>query len=181
MIEVVFKSQEMSLVDYFQIASAVGTVAAAFVALITTLQNRKANRFLQEERHMMVKPSFKINGTFEKREEREIDFSVVNLGFNRVMNGINCEWVGNQKVDVSAYEVLPTGYDNLNHGLKIKLIFPKNDEVVKGKILLFYSDILGKSYRESTDIEINKVFNEIWEDTVPILKSVTDEYFVKAS
>ncbi|MBR7798294.1 hypothetical protein GT022_20035 [Agaribacter marinus] len=178
-IRVIVESSSLSIVDVFQIAAGIGTVAAAIFALMTTLQNRKANKLLENERHMMVKPSFRVQSTFEQREERIIDIIVDNIGFNRVLNGIKCDWSGTENVKTVVKEYYESSGNSNNHKLKIRLGFSecKEKEVI-GILTLSYSNILGKLYEESIQMDIEYNFNDITEEYIPILKSkLTGEVF----
>ncbi|TMN21860.1 hypothetical protein [Lentibacillus cibarius] len=169
---VIFESDSLSVVDYFQIVAAIGTVLAALAAMITTLQNRKANKELETERHMMVKPTFRIQSHFEQREERIIDINALNIGFNRVLNGINVSWAGPEKVKSSIKEQYESMESAMNHSLKIRLDFSECKEYeINGTLSITYTDILGKLYKESIPINIIYHFNNITEEYLPILQN----------
>jgi hypothetical protein len=169
-------SNSLSIVDWFQIVSAVGTVIAAFAAMITTFQNRKANIQLQKERHMMVKPLFRIRSHFEQRDKKRIEFNIVNLGFKRVMNSIDCDWDGTNGIKVKVIEFI----ENKN-GDDLKIVFDFSgceEKNIRGSLSLVYSDIFGKQYKETVNIEINSTYNDIHEEYIPILKNLVGEYFI---
>ncbi|KWW22730.1 hypothetical protein AS888_00010 [Peribacillus simplex] len=169
MIFILESKSSLSMVDYFQILSALGTVVAAFTAMITTLQNRKANKELEFERHIMVKPVFRINLISEMRLEKIIQLEVINIGFNRVMSSIEGGWKGSAGVKVSVKEIRSN--DTQRDDLQIQLDFSECIEKnIKGSLSLNYADILGKSFEESVIIEINSVYDELAEVEYPILK-----------
>ena len=154
----------LTVVDWFQIASAIGTVLAAIFALATTLQNRKANKLLDEERHLLVKPSFKVQAIFEQRDVSKIEISTTNLGFNRIMNTIEVAWEGTEGVEVSAKEIINNQTKDIN--LKILMNYSKcvsKKENIKGKIYLNYLNVLGKSYTEFLEVEIACTYYELLE------------------
>lgn len=171
-ISVMLESDSLSIVDYFQIAAAIGTVVAALAAMITTFQNRKANKQLETERHMMVKPTFRIQSHFEQREERIIDINALNIGFNRVQNHIDIGWTGPEKVKTSIKEQYEVFEGTINHSLKIRLDFSEFKEYeINGILTVTYTDILGKLFIESVPIKIKYHFNDLTEEYLPILQN----------
>jgi len=188
MIKVVFESDSLSVVDWFQIISAIATALAAGAALVTALQNRKAhkeiekvNKQLENERHTMVKPSFRIRSIFEKRLEKIIEFSVYNVGFER-HNPIEGEWIGSEGVSVTIKEHFKAPNDLDQPNLEIILNYKdgwQNNEV-KGDLILSYKDVLGKDYKESIYIKIEGHYDEVYDEHNPILKSeVIGTYFTE--
>lgn len=175
------EDKSLSVVDYFQILGAIGTVAAALFAMVTTLQNRKANKQIQNERHMMVKPSYRIRSTLEQRIEKIIEINVINIGFNRTMNTIDADWSGTQGVKVSVKEIVQKNSNEQNDKDDLEIIMNFSDcteKEIKGSLSLLYSDILGKQYKESVPIEVNNTYNEIAEEEFLILKEgLTKLYF----
>ncbi|MGX9135947.1 hypothetical protein ACWV26_16520 [Rummeliibacillus sp. JY-2-4R] len=69
----------------------------------------------------MVKPSYRIRSTYEQRLEKLITISVINIGFNRVMNTVVGEWNGTLGVKVTVKETIQknTGGQNDNDDLTI--------------------------------------------------------------
>ncbi|MEK4130188.1 hypothetical protein NYE67_10930 [Solibacillus sp. FSL W8-0474] len=163
MIFVLENKDSLSIVDWAQIASAIGTVLAAIFALITTLQNRKANKLLNDERHLMVKPSFRINSTFEKGDAKQVDLGVINLGFNRVMNNIEGTWEGNAGVKISVIEVI----DERTKDNKLTVIIDYSacniESDITGSLSLSYANVYGKLYMESVEVEIKRTYYEHYE------------------
>ena len=98
--------KSLSIVDWAQIGIAVGTLFAALFAIITTIQNRTANKQLQLERHMLVKPIFTIRTTFEKRVEKHITLDVVNIGYTKIKNAIGGSWSGTSGIKVDVKKLL---------------------------------------------------------------------------
>lgn len=56
----------LNLATKTQLISAISTALAAIAALITTLQNSKLHRQMDQERHVTVKPTFIVLGTSEQ-------------------------------------------------------------------------------------------------------------------
>ncbi|MED4234422.1 hypothetical protein [Priestia megaterium] len=181
MIKVIFESDSLSVVDWFQIISAIATALAAGAALVTALQNRKANKELENERHTMVKPSFRIRSIFEKRLEKIIEFSVYNVGFER-HKPIEGEWIGSEGVSVTIKEHFKAPNDLDQPNLDIIMNYKEGwqNHEVKGNLILSYKDVLGKDYKESIYIKIEGYYDEVYEEHNPILKSeVIGTYFTE--
>ncbi|MCY9017250.1 hypothetical protein MOF27_07360 [Priestia megaterium] len=181
MIKVIFESDSLSVVDWFQIISAIATALAAGAALVTALQNRKANKQLENERHTMVKPSFRIRSIYEKRPEKVIEFSVYNVGFER-HNPIVGEWAGSEGVSVTIKEHFkaPNDFDQPNLDVILNYAAGWKNNEVKGDLILSYKDVLGKDYKESIYIEIEGYYDEVYEEHNPVLKSkVVSKYFTE--
>ncbi|PAE06399.1 hypothetical protein CHI12_16625 [Terribacillus saccharophilus] len=173
--------KSLSVVDYFQMLGAIGTLAAALFAMITTIQNRKANKQIEFERHMMVKPSYRIQSTSEQRTEKIIKINAINIGYHRTMNQIAGEWNGTPGVNVSVKEVIRKG-NNEQNNIDIEIIMNCSDcteKKIEGTLSIIYTNILGKQYTESVPIEAENIFNEYAEEEFLILKEgLTKQYFL---
>lgn len=168
-------SEKLNIVDISQIVSGVSAAAASIFALITTIQNRNENRKSGEERHAMVKPIFIARHTSENRLKSTIDFDIKNIGYDKLL-GILVLWKGTDGVSVD----IVSDYENKSIDYVIKMDYKnnKNKEDIKGKLVLKYTNILGKQYTESIEILIKKEYNDIMEQIYPILKEVIGENFV---
>jgi hypothetical protein len=175
-IKLLFEGNTLSAVDWAQIASAVGTVVAAVMAMITAFQMRRSNKHIEIERHLMVKPLFRIRSHFEQRLEKKIEFNVVNLGFNRVMNSIDTVWEGNEGVRVTIKEFHKKSPQD--DDLQITLDFFECADInIRGSLFVVYTDVLGKLYKERVNVEINSVYVDINEEYIPILEGLVNTYF----
>ena len=89
----------LDLGDKAQIIASVATSVAALAALITTIQNRCANKKMDKERHAMVKPTLIVNSVSEDRRMKKITIELKNIGFKNIRD-INPLWDGNSYMEV---------------------------------------------------------------------------------
>ncbi|APC41518.1 hypothetical protein [Clostridium estertheticum] len=165
----------LTLVDKAQIASAVATAFAAFMALITTIQNKNANKKIDNERNAMIKPIFLISSTFEDRIERSIEVTLKNIGFGTLLD-INSFWKGSDGITTKVIKL----HNDPSSDYKIIFNYAActlDNRKLQGKLFLTYHNILCKRYEEQVDIEIEEKYVDITEEYNPILKSISDKIF----
>lgn len=163
----------LSIVDWAQIIASVGTSIAALSAMITTFQNRSAKKKMDNERHMMVKPSYRILVASQNKLAKKIEFRVINVGFDRVMNSIDFDWNGTHGVEVNVNEIINKNNSDDGSFCEIVLDLSKCDssiKEIKGKLILVYVDVLGKSYKEMVDVFILYKYNELVDKYTPELQ-----------
>jgi hypothetical protein len=163
--------------NILQTISALSTAIAAITALITTLQNRNANKKMEEERHALVKPIFIITGTSEDRGKKTIEFKVRNIGYDRLYD-ILALWEGADGVKVKLIKKLDE--DNRDYIIKMDYSNHKGDkEHIRGKLILTYTNILGKKHIEKIEIFIEKKLSEITGEYNPVLQNVLGKTFLQ--
>lgn len=161
-------NKPLTSVDIAQIVSAIATAFAAVMALITTIQNKNANKKIDEERHAMIKPIFLIRGTFENRNEKSIEVTLKNIGFG-TLTDIDSFWKGSDGITTKVTKL----YNNPDSDYKIDFNYSKctlDNHMLQGKLFLTYHNILGKRYEEQVAIEIKEIYIDITESYNPILQ-----------
>lgn len=139
-----------SLADWAQIISAMGALAAAIFAAITTFQNHKENKENAKERRAMVKPIFSIHLVEENRGDKIYKFHIKNIGYSK-LNSLDVIWEGIEGVNLN-----PTYKEFIS--FSIKLDFSEIERITPGKqgiVKIIYYDVLGNRGEASFPVSIN--------------------------
>lgn len=166
------------VVNIVDLATTIAAVAA-FSAAASAYFTFRTNQRLIEERHALVKPIFRVRGTYEQRDVKLINIFIKNVGYRSVKNSMQVEWIGNEGVEVSINDLWNLYTDNNDPEVEVTLNYKSynSTETVRGHINLIYFDVLGKKYVEILHIEINYIYSETIEEYVPIPRSINAKYF----
>lgn len=151
----------MSCTDWAQIISAIATVAATLIALITTIINVKYNKRIENDKHDAVKPNFIINMKYENWVDYELIFRVVNFGFDKYSK-IYAFWEGLDDVEVSI--VYNFNKSESPHDFIITTKFNKHDfdiGDINCNLCITYRNIYGKPYTEKIDVLISTKYYDL--------------------
>ncbi|MDD4594716.1 MAG: hypothetical protein PHY33_06365 [Methanobacteriaceae archaeon] len=136
--------------------SAISAAIAAIISLVATIQNQKSIKLQEIERHAMVKPQFIVTNITEDRIARKYEFNIVNIGY-KILNDIVAKWEGNEKADVKLDKYIDVE-GILTYGIKLNLKLRDDSyDRVTGRIILYYTDVLGKNNEESIDLTFKEV------------------------
>lgn len=156
--------------------SAIASAVSAIMAFITTIQNKKANEKIDEERHAMVRPNFVVTGVTENRIERKYKIQVLNIGYN-VLNDIAIRWEGNKKADLEMDKYVEND-KTLTYEINIRFDKENNNiKKIEGELTLIYTDILGKQYNKSIKLIFNEIYNDLSEIYYLVLENINGKEF----
>ncbi|MDC6268025.1 hypothetical protein [Lysinibacillus fusiformis] len=154
------------------VISAVAAIAAAVSAYFTFLTNRD----LKKERHVMIKPIFRVKSVNENHEFGMIFIGVKNVGYKRAKNTIQIEWVGGSGVTVTIDDMWNSSNAE-DEDFRITLHYKNEMEAVRGHLNLIYSDIFSKEYVEILNVEITYDYNDFIEKKQRRLTPIDGKYF----
>lgn len=133
----------LDLVDWAQIASATASAFATIFAAVTIKNN-------SQEKHAMLKPIFIIDSTIENKLDRKYRIVLKNIGFDR-LNSFHCYWDGIKGVKLNY-----SNTQNKAFAIGFDMDEVKNiQEGVQGKIVITYTNILGKKYTNNIEIKLS--------------------------